>query len=278
MYKLILTVKYKLIKLGLMETTFLIYKNLLGKLGIEIIDPVTKRQLKLSSDINDLFKSTVSYGPFKGLILSKEIWWGKTDRANMLLGLYEQEITSELLNVPGDYDIFIDIGAADGYYGIGVIVGKLFKKSHCFELSTKGQDVIKKSAEENGVRDNIFVHGVANEGFLDQFSNDELARSVLLIDIEGGEFELLNKTSLERLKKSIIFIELHNEFLEDGEAKLKKLKLDASEHFIIEKFTTTSRDLSIFPELRNYSDTDRWLMTSEGRPFLMTWLRLDPKL
>lgn len=96
MYKILLTIKNKIIKVGLTETIFLITKALLKKVGIEIIDPVIRRQLQLSSEINNLLKSTVSYGPFKGLKLSKDIWWGKTDRANMLLGLYEQEITAEL--------------------------------------------------------------------------------------------------------------------------------------------------------------------------------------
>ena len=35
-------------------------------------------------------------------------------------------------------------------------------------------------------------------------------------------------------------------------------------------------DLSEFEELKEWSDTDRWLVCSEGRPKLMTWWRLDP--
>lgn len=278
MYKILLTIKNKIIKVGLTETIFLITKALLKKVGIEIIDPVIRRQLQLSSEINILLKSTVSYGPFKGLKLSKDIWWGKTDRANMLLGLYEQEITAELMNLPSEYNIFIDIGAADGYYGLGVVVGKLFSKSHCFEINKKGQDVIANSAIENGISSHVTIHGAANSDFLDRFSDDDLSKSVLLIDIEGGEFELLNKASLRRLKNSIIFIELHNKFLKNSDAILQRLKFDSSEYFTSKEFTTTSRDLSKFPELREYCDTDRWLIASEGRPFLMSWIRFDPKL
>ena len=40
--------------------------------------------------------------------------------------------------------------------------------------------------------------------------------------------------------------------------------------------TTGARDLSVFPELRRMRDTDRWLIVSEGRGQLMTWLKLGP--
>ncbi len=52
---------------------------------------------------------------------------------------------------------------------------------------------------------------------------------------------------------------------------------DAKNFHKVSTITTSSRDLSRFPELRNYEDSDRWLIASEGRPRLMTWLRLDPK-
>ena len=80
------------------------------------------------------------------------------------------------------------------------------------------------------------------------------------------------------LKQSVIFIELHDWFFKDSKKKMAKLLSDAKPFFKISKLTTTSRDLSKFPELVNYSDSERWLIASEGRSKLMTWLRLDPKL
>ena len=52
---------------------------------------------------------------------------------------------------------------------------------------------------------------------------------------------------------------------------------DAKPFFKISKLTTTSRDLSKFPELFDLPDSERWLIASEGRSKLMTWLRLDPR-
>ena len=50
---------------------------------------------------------------------------------------------------------------------------------------------------------------------------------------------------------------------------------DAKPFFKISTLTTTARDLSKFPELSNYADSERWLIASEGRSKLMTWLKLD---
>lgn len=80
----------------------------------------------------------------------------------------------------------------------------------------------------------------------------------------------------ENLKRSIIFIEIHEWFFKDGEKKLKQLLNNAKPFFKISKLTTSSRDLSIFPELSNLIDSERWLIASEGRARLMTWLRFDP--
>ena len=58
---------------------------------------------------------------------------------------------------------------------------------------------------------------------------------------------------------------------------MTELTNNAKPFFKISTLTTASRDLSKFPELFDYEDSDRWLIASEGRPKLMSWLRLDPR-
>ena len=255
--------KYKPLKLQLL------------KLGIG--NPIKKRRLKLSALVNTLFNSTVAYGPFKGLKLSDNAWWGDADRPSMLLGLYEQEVLHSLINVPATYKTFIDLGAADGYYGIGVLVNNHFDSSYCFELSEKGQEVIRRNAELNAVSSKLTVYGKAERDFFKHLPANQLSTSVLLVDIEGGEFDLLDADMFNVLKDTIIIIELHPWLVEDGGHRLAKLKSEASVNFDVTEITMTSRDLSKFPELSSFNDSDRWLICSEGRKQLMTWYRLDPK-
>ncbi len=237
---------------------------------------IYNRREQLKDEMLKLFNATVAYGPFKGLKFSLDAWWGR-ERASMILGLYEQEVLESLTNIPKKYKTFIDLGAADGYYGIGVLVNNLFENSICFESTERGQNVIRENAKLNGVADKILIYGIAEKDFYKVILDEQLRNSVLFVDIEGGEFDLLDQDTFKVFKDSIIFIELHDWYFEDANNKLQKLRQDAIEFFDITELTTASRDLSKFPELKDFSDTDRWLICSEGRHRLMAWYRLDPK-
>ena len=247
------------------------------KLNLGVIGPFEKRKKFLSNKLVEKFNGVIQYGPFKGLKFDLESSWGDGDRASMLLGLYEKEVLISLQNIPNRYKIFIDLGAADGYYGIGTLVNGMFEKSYCYENNVVSQKIIKKNAELNNVASRVLIRGLADKYFYKDFKNDEIDQSILLVDIEGAEFDLFDKNLFKKFSKSIIFIELHPWiFKNNGHEELQKLENDAREYFTIEKITTTSRDLSEFEELKKWSDTDRWLICSEGRPKLMTWWRLDP--
>ena len=246
-------------------------------LGIMKFDAIQKRRIEISKQLDELFKSTVQYGPFKGLKLSPKTWWGSTDRASMLLGLYEKDVLDSLQNIPKKFHTFIDLGAADGYYGVGVLVNNLFQNSICFEISEEGRQTISENAQLNNVINKVEIRGIAKNDFYHHLSTHSLSNTVLFIDIEGAEFELIDKATFSAFNQSIIFVELHDWFYENGEEKLKKLKNDSTSTHILTELKMGSRDLSIFPELNKFNDNDRWLICSEGRGQLMTWLRFDPK-
>jgi hypothetical protein len=248
------------------------------KLGVESADAIIhKRKIQISNKLDQIYNSTVQHGPFKGLKLSAGAWWGMTDRGSMLLGLYEKEVLDSLKSIPKKYTNFIDLGAADGYYGIGVLVNDLFHKSICYEISESGRQTIKNNAVLNNVSKRVDIRGIATKNFFNEIPSDILSQSVLLIDIEGAEFELVDVKTFEAFRDSIIFIELHNWFFVDGDQRLQKLKDDSFVTHVITELTMGSRDLSSFPELKKMNDTDRWLICAEGRGELMTWLRFDPK-
>jgi hypothetical protein len=237
---------------------------------------IQKHRIELSKKLDKLFNSTVGYGPFKGLKLCPNSWWGSKDRATMLLGIYEKEVLDSIVNLPIKYNTFIDLGAADGYYGIGVLVNNIFERTICYELSAHGREVIKNNASLNNVSTRIDIKGVANKKFYSEIPSSTLESSVLLIDIEGAEFELFDQQTFVALNKSIIIMELHEWLFEDGNEKLARLRRDSVSTHSITELRMSSRDLSIFPELKKFSDNDRWLICSEGRAQLMCWLRFDP--
>jgi hypothetical protein len=268
---------YKISKLGFIKTNKLVFLLILRRLGFRSYDLLQKRRIEISRKLDRLLESTVKYGPFKGLKLSSKTWWGEADKAAMLLGIYEKEILCSLVNVPKSCKTFINIGAADGYYGIGVLINNLFIKSICYEASLKGQKVIRFNAELNNVLSKLEIKGIARNNFHTELPGNILSNSLLLMDVEGAEFELADKKMFKAFRNSIIIIELHDWLYEDGEKKLQKLLDDSAKTHTFTTFTMGTRDLSNFSELKKFHDNERWLICSEGRPQLMSWVRFDPK-
>ncbi len=100
--------------------------------------------------------------------------------------------------------------------------------------------------------------------------------AVLLLDIEGAEFQLLDDKMLNLLRHCHVIIELHDPLVEGGEAQKKALMERASKYFDIEIMMPSDIEVSAYPELAGFSDKFRLLGFSEGRRVLMEWAVLTP--
>ncbi|OGJ37768.1 MAG: hypothetical protein A2182_03145 [Candidatus Pacebacteria bacterium RIFOXYA1_FULL_38_18] len=252
-----------------------IYPKFITFINIFTVDYlIHKRRMKISSLLAKQMNDTIGYGPFKGLIIKHRNDWN----GNMFLGIYEQEVLQLFQKFPKKYNTLINIGAADGYYAIGGLVSGLFNKTYCFELSKKSRINILKNAILNRVQNDIKIFGIAKSGFTRKLkkAGANLEKSIIICDIEGNEFELFNKQVFGLFKKSILVIEVHD-WHENGKSRYKKLKKNAGRYFKIQEIQSGTRDLSIFPEIKNLKDNDRWLLCSEGRHYAQTWLILKPK-
>ena len=235
-----------------------------------------KRHGFLSAKLDHELNSTVRYGQFKGLKFSPVSAWSFEDRAGMLLGLYEKEILEELQLSSNKDGIFVDLGAADGYYGVGVLASDMFRTTYCFEATAEGQNAIKDNARLNGVSDRIVVKGIAAKGFHSEFRPEDIRSCVMLVDIEGGEFSLFDQETFRAFAGAVIIIEIHDFLVEDGKAALQRLLDASSQTHRHKKIVTGARDLSGFPEVADFIDYDRWLICSERRRQLPSWIRFDP--
>jgi len=243
----------------------------LSVFGVEI------RKIFLSNQIQQSLSGTVSYGPFKGLKFSNESSWIPGNRGNMLLGLYEREV-AELIEIESKkFRYLIDVGAADGYFGLGALQSNLFEYAYCFESSEKGRLILTEVAQLNGIQDRVSIFGIADDKFLEEIPSAQIAESLVLLDIEGGEFSILTEHNLRKLSNNVLIVEMHHEFLANGEEVLDTFRRRAEIWFDVQVLETRSRDLSHIPEIRSWSDNDRWLVCSEGRPSLPTWWVLRPK-
>jgi len=241
-------------------------------------ETVGERLNRVSTEVHEICNGVVKYGPFRGLKLDKKVWWGQSDLGSQLLGLYEKEILDFFDMIePGKFSSFVDLGAADGYYAVGALHTGKFLRSVCYEVSFEGQSAIKRNWKSNGAPGELLVRGEANSKTLldDQitFGDDTL----VLIDIEGGEFDILTDDVLKHLRSCEIIVEIHN-WVPDFKARYSDLLRRIASIFDVSIVNRVERPTVNIPELRSFTDDNRLLVTSERRPCLMRFLRLHPRL
>jgi hypothetical protein len=238
------------------------------------------RQTILSQRLRELFKGVVSYGPLKGFNIDQhQTWGGSIDLASKLIGFYEREVLDAIFAKGKRYDYLVNLGAGDGYYGVGLVRQGVAARSICFESNADSRETIRNCAKSNGVEARVSVAGTASADFLDSslLRDVSLADSLFIIDIEGNEFELLKEPTLDRLRRSELIIELHGPFFPKDPQLEYQLVALLEGYFDCKFLTTGPRDPSAISELSKLNDSDRWLVCSEGRPYLMRWIHCSPR-
>lgn len=107
----------------------------------------------------------------------------------MLLGLYGKEVFTSIASYLHLNNYFIDIGSADGYFGLGMLTENLFKHSYVFESAPKGQNIILANTMLNELNNQISVYSKVEFDFSDNIPDSHVKNSVVLIDIEGSVFD-----------------------------------------------------------------------------------------
>ena len=152
-----------------------------------------------------MFGGVVAHGPFSGFRMQQTQYWSHYDATAKLFGLYEKEVADRLVALSASHDTFIDIGAADGYFGVAAVCCGHFRQSVCFEISPTGRQSIRHAAELNGVADRVDIRGEADAAELKNVIDRCPGPAAVLIDIEGAEFASIqpaDSTALEQTYQS----------------------------------------------------------------------------
>lgn len=233
---------------------------------------VLVHRLAINNYIYKKFNGIVQHGPLKGFRINEEKNWG-IDHVAKILGFYEAEILVDLIRVLKDKH-FVDIGAADGYYAVGMVYAGIAKTALAFEMSDKGRSAIANAAAAHGLTDKVSILGEADGDFLKHVKT-QLDQTVFLMDIEGFEYTLLDEENLRKLSKSVVFVELHENDPKDHD-RFRKLLDAASKSFHMKIYRKIGRNPYAFNELDELTETEHWLACSEGRGKDPKWLGLTP--
>lgn len=143
-------------------------------------------------------------GPFAGMRYVDEFTFGPI--AARWLGVYEPQLHPWIRRVVEQpYDSFVDIGAAEGYYAVGIGRLRPDLTITTFEADPFSRRAQRRLAAMNGVG-NIDVRGLCDHGSLDRALG---ARPVILCDIEGAELDLIDPSLCPALLRADLIIEVH---------------------------------------------------------------------
>jgi hypothetical protein len=195
-----------------------------------------------------------------------------------LLGTYERELSSKVEWVCRQQpELVVDIGAAEGYYAVGLALRVPLARVVAFELEPTGQAALHRMADLNGVADRLSVRGRCGPADL-AAALEGHSMPVVICDVEGDEETLLDPGQVAGLRAAVVLVETH-EFVRCGVTD-ELCDRFASSHDI-ERIWQEPRSRAEFPwrtlgtRLLPVSYLD-WAV-SEWRPERMSWLWMTPR-
>jgi hypothetical protein len=153
-----------------------------------------------------------------------------------------REVTERILSK--EYATILNIGAADGYYAVGLARQSPKSEVVAFEALAVLHGVIKRAALANRVVDRIRVAGRCELSDLQRELQAAVPPILVFMDIEGGELHLLDPVATPALRDTDILVETHDHFAPGCTEML--ISRFASTHRI-ERFVARPRILSDYP-------------------------------
>lgn len=190
-----------------------------------------------------------------------------------LLGTYEAEL-SQILGGAGVYDRVIDVGAAEGYYAVGLLRYHSELRVIAFEESAAARAALSRLARLNGVTERLDVRGFCDHEEL----NTALAMpgsSMLIVDVDGGEGALIDPDRVPGLRTAPILVELHPH-------ELPGIRRTITERFAstheVAHISSVSRSRGDVPNVSGLSPSDVVYAAWEARPDDQGWLWMVPRV
>lgn len=214
---------------------------------------------------------TVKGGIFAGMKIHATTSWG-ADQFTVLSGQYESELYSIILHASRQsYGAFLDIGCANGFYAVGFAMISKDCDIVAYDMDDNARRITALNAELNGVSDRVLIKDKAEASELGK-TISSYGSALILVDIEGGELDLINPSKCPELLKCDLLIEVHGQ-------------TDEVTNTLIKRFCASHRPTIIARQPRNpfqleglncSFEDEAWILVSEGRGISKNnWLFLE---
>lgn len=231
--------------------------------------PLLRRQKARVMDIlgSRDWPKTVLTGPFRGLH-----YIGTSTGSAFLpkiMGTYEASLHPWIERIArSSYRHIYVVGCAEGYYACGI--KKLLPNTplYAFDSNPRAQTLCRELAEANGLDISIHGHFVPNDW--------DIENSLLLVDIEGFEAELLNPEKHPQLRHCDVLVETHDYTFGYGNITRDLINRFSSSHSIDIKTLEHNdiQEMELASSLQLPVDVVR-RATDELRPGVNRWLYLE---
>ncbi|MBC8041222.1 MAG: hypothetical protein H7Y06_11815 [Opitutaceae bacterium] len=214
-------------------------------------------------------------GPFAGLRYVDQsvgsMWWPK------ILGTYELELAATIGLLCAEQPAWIiDIGAAEGYYAIGMAWRCPQTRVIAFEGDHAGRKLQEELAVLNNVDDRLHIEGFCDASALRR-ALAVASGGLIICDIEGGELTLLNPEIAPDLVDDpwTLLVEIHDHV--DPTIADTLIERFKDTHSIQEIVSRPRRAADLASGVRR-NFLSRWVPAylDERRPGPMRWLLLRP--
>jgi hypothetical protein len=229
-------------------------------------------QVRVVSELVERHGPIVQGGPFAGLQLPTSGSWGNL--GPLLVGCYEEElhgVVEEL--IAGRPQVIVSVGSAEGYYAIGLARRLPDATVYAFDIDEEAQRLTRHTARLNGVDARVHIAGECTSETLAQLVTPE---TLLVVDCEGCELELLRPDRAPSLRAATMLVEMHD--IDDPETSSKLLAGFRPTHKI-RIVQATERAHTTYAALDGLAQPDRIIAVEELRPVEphpMEWAVLSP--
>jgi hypothetical protein len=213
--------------------------------------------------------AVVQGGPFKGMRYISTADDGCL--VPKLLGCYEEELTPTIEEfISKGYTRVVDVGCASGYFLVGLAFRQPGADAFGFDTDEGARARCAENIALNKLEKRITLGGFCTPENLDKLIQ---GRTLLIIDCEGGEFDVLNPQACPSLSRCDMIVELHD-FINNKITGTLRDRFRDSHSIEIIKTRDRKPDPESYPSL-DALPKEHWSEAlTERRPCPMEWMIL----